>query len=89
MTMQLVQIPADLLPTIKIPKQRMAQELTKELALQLYREQLISFANAHRLANMSKIEFHYLLGDRQIPRHYDEDEYADDLQTLADWRRRS
>lgn len=77
-----IQIPDDVLPAIKIPKQRVAQELTKELALQLYRERLLSFANAHRLAAMSKLEFHHLLGERKIPRQYDEEALLADLQTL-------
>lgn len=87
--MSYLNIPDDLLPTIKIPQQRMTNELLKELALQLYRERLISFANAHRLADMSKIEFHYLLGQREIPRHYDETAYDNDLQTLAQLRKNS
>ena len=76
------QIPEAYLVGIKIPKYRLQHELEKELALQLYREGLISFANAHRLAKMSKLEFHFLLGEREIPRQYDLDEYEQDLKQI-------
>ena len=64
-------IPLDVLNSVKIPRNRLKVGLLREMALQLYRENMISFANAHRLADMTKIEFHYLLGERQIPWQYD------------------
>jgi predicted HTH domain antitoxin len=47
--------------TAKIPCQHLKKELIKELALQLYREGIVAFANARRLADLSKIEFHYMV----------------------------
>lgn len=79
-------IPEEMLVAVKIPRNRLKKELKRELALQLYRENMISFANAHRLANMTKIEFHYLLGDRQIPRQYDIEDYEKDREHLAQWQ---
>lgn len=79
-------IPEEMLVAVKIPRNRLKSELKRELALQLYRENMISFANAHRLANMTKIEFHYLLGDRQIPRQYDIEDYEKDQEHLAQWQ---
>ncbi len=70
----------------KIPRKQWEPKVKKELALQLYREGLVSFANAHRLAGMSKIDFHYLLGDCKIPRQYDIEDYEKDLENLAEWR---
>ncbi len=81
-----IEIPEEIAASIKLPKHRLNGELVKELALQLYRERMISFANAHRLAGMSKVAFHHLLGDRQIPRHYGEDAYEQDLDALTEWR---
>jgi len=72
--------------SVKIPKKRWQIELKKELAIQLYREGLISFANAHRLAEMSKTDFHYLLGEREISRQYDIEDYEKDLENLAKWK---
>ncbi len=79
-------IPEDILVSIKIPRNRLKTDLRRDLAIQLYRENLISFANAHRLADMTKIEFHYLLGERQISRQYDVEDYEQDLENLAQWR---
>jgi predicted HTH domain antitoxin len=66
-----IDIPEEVLIAVKIPRDRLKTHLKRELALQLYRENMISFANAHRMADMTKIEFHYLLGERRIPRQYD------------------
>lgn len=79
-------IPEDLLVGVKIPRNRLENDLKRELALQLYRENMISFANAHRLAGMTKIEFHYLLGERQIARQYDLQDYEKDLENLSKWQ---
>ena len=79
-------IPEAVLSGVKIPRTRLKRELKRELALQLYREQMISFANAHRMADMSKIEFHHLLGERQIPRQYDVEDYEKDMEHLARWK---
>ena len=56
-----LQIPEKAMLTAKIPCQHLKKELIKELALQLYREGIVSFANARRLADLSKIEFHYMV----------------------------
>ena len=74
--------------TAKIPRQHLKRELMKELALQLYREGIVSFANARRLAGLSKIEFHYLLGERHIRRQYDISDYETDLENIDAWRDR-
>jgi predicted HTH domain antitoxin len=86
MKMISLSIPEDIMMSVKIPKKRWQIELKKELAIQLYREGLISFANAHRLAEMSKTDFHYLLGEREISRQYDIEDYEKDLENLAKWK---
>nr|QNO41793.1 hypothetical protein EABBNKNM_00008 [Methanosarcinales archaeon ANME-2c ERB4]QNO42717.1 hypothetical protein APGODIHH_00006 [Methanosarcinales archaeon ANME-2c ERB4] len=72
--------------TAKIPRQHLKRELMEELALQLYREGIVSFANARRLADLSKIEFHYLLGERHVLRQYDISDYEKDLENIDAWR---
>lgn len=76
-------IPEELLISFKVPKQSWEAELKKELAVQLYREGLISFGNARRLSGMSKWDFHDLLGIRRIPRQYDAEDFEDDLKTVS------
>jgi len=87
MKMIALEIPDEILFDLKIPKERWDTELRKELALQLYRERLLSLGNARRLAGLTKLEFHFLLGERQIPRHYDLEEYRKDLENLEKWER--
>lgn len=78
-------IPESVLTAVKIPRTRLKTDLKRELALQLYRESMISFANAHRLADMSKVAFHHLLGERQVPRQYDVEDYEKDMENLVRW----
>ncbi len=79
-------IPEAVLTAVKIPRTHLKADLKRELALQLYRESMISFANAHRMADMSKTEFHHLLGERQIPRQYDVEDYEKDMENIACWK---
>ena len=50
-----IEIPEDILLELKIPKHRWGIELRKELALQLYRENVLPFGHARRLAGMTNI----------------------------------
>lgn len=81
-----ISLPEDILRSAKIPRQQWDAVLKRELALQLYREGMISFAGARRLAEMEKIDFHMLLGERQIPRQYDVEDYEQDLENVVAWR---
>lgn len=81
-----IDIPENIMLNAKIPKKRWQSELKKELALQLYREGILSFADARELTGLSRIEFHFLLGERQIPRQYDVNDLEEDLENLAKWR---
>lgn len=64
---------------IRLPEERIAQELLKELALALYAQGFLSFGKARELAGMGKYEFSQLLGKRGILRHYGQEELEDDL----------
>ncbi|HMW06200.1 MAG TPA: UPF0175 family protein [Leptospiraceae bacterium] len=77
-----LEIPSDILFHIRIPENKLILELKRELAVQLYRDNLLSFANCSRMAEMTKVEFHFLLGEKKIPRHYDVDDFNQDLETI-------
>ena len=79
-------IPGDALAAAKIPRHRLESELRKQLAMQLYREGLISGAGASRVAGVAKAEFQYLLGECGVPQQYGVDDYRQDLEHLAAWR---
>lgn len=74
-----LQIPDAVAQAIRLPEERMGQELLVELAVALYARGLLSFGKARELANLGKYEFGRLLGQRGIPRHYGREELQDDL----------
>lgn len=77
--MKLVEIPEDVLTSIKIPKKELEKQIKIDLAMVLYQREAISLGNARKLASMSKWEFLEELGRRKIPRHYTEKELEEDL----------
>lgn len=58
------------------------QAIRQEIALQLYDRQIFTFGQARRLANLSVWEFQQLLGQKNIPRHYDKEDLAQDMATI-------
>ena len=78
MSLQL-SIPDSVLQAIRLPEQRIEQELLHELAIALYVQDLLSFGKARELAQMDKYEFGQLLAQRGAVRHYTLEELDDDL----------
>jgi predicted HTH domain antitoxin len=78
MSLQL-QIPDAVAQAIRLPEERMGQELLVELAVALYAQGLLPFGKAKELAAMRRHEFSRLLGQRGVPRHYGREELEDDL----------
>ena len=74
-----LQIPASVVQAIRLPENRIKQELLTELAVALYFHEILSFGKARELAGMGKYEFGRLLGQRGICRHYGTDDAKDDL----------
>jgi predicted HTH domain antitoxin len=59
-------------------------ELSQEIAVLLFQKEKLTLGLASRLARMSQIQFQHLLASRQIPIHYDEQDFEDDLKTLEE-----
>ena len=74
-----ITIPDSIIHAIRLPEDRISQELLIELSISTYRGGLLSFGKARELARLGKFEFAQLLGQRGIPRHYGRDELEDDL----------
>ncbi len=72
-------IPDSVLQAIRLPEQRVEQELFQVLAAALYEQDLLSFGKARELAQMDKYEFGNLLGKKCITRHYSQEDLEDDL----------
>ena len=59
-----------------------AQEIRRELAVQLYAQGKLSMGKARELADMTVYEFQCLLGSRGIPVNYGVEDFLDDLDTI-------
>ncbi len=69
-----ISIPDSILQSIRLPEKRLESELLKELALSIYQQELLSFGKARELAKLEHYEFSKLLGERDIDRHYSQQE---------------
>jgi predicted HTH domain antitoxin len=58
----------------------MEPRLRAELGVALYAQSLLTFGKASELAGISRHRFAELLAQRQIPRHYTEQDLAQDLE---------
>lgn len=58
------------------------EELAVEMAVHLFEIEKLTFGQAARMAGMNHLEFQKLLGSRQIPLHYDVEEFRKDVETL-------
>lgn len=74
-----LQIPRSVADALSLPEGRKNEELRRELAVTLYREEMLSFGKARELAGLSKYDFGQLLGERSVERHYGPEELAEDL----------
>lgn len=72
-------IPRSVADALALPEGRKNEALRRELAVTLYREEMLSFGKARELADLSKYEFGQLLGERSIERHYGPEELEEDL----------
>ena len=60
------------------------QELRRELAIHLFQQGKLSFGKAREMAGMTAWAFQQYLGVREIPVHYDVQDYEQDLATLKE-----
>ncbi len=72
-------IPDEVLETLKMPKDRVEEELKKELGFLLYYHGLASMGIARKLAGLTKWEFIEGLAKRGMQRHYTEKELQEDI----------
>jgi predicted HTH domain antitoxin len=74
-----ISISDSILQALRLPEQRIEQELRRELAIALYTQDILAFGKARELAEMDKYEFGQLLARRTVVRHYSFEELNDDL----------
>ena len=78
----ILEISSELAEALRVPQSERLPRLRRELAVRLYQKGLLSFGKAREWAQMSKWEFHFLLGEEGIVRSYDVEELEADLKTL-------
>jgi len=72
-------IPDSIARSLRLPEGEAEQRLRCELALAVYAQGILSFGKASQLAGFSRFHFAELVAERGIPRHYSEEELAEDL----------
>ena len=82
MSTLVLEIPRELVESLRIPPAEQQERLKHELSIRLYQKGILSFGKARQLAGMDKWEFHFLLGSEGITRSYDVEELEQDLETL-------
>jgi predicted HTH domain antitoxin len=60
------------------------EELRRELAIHLFQQGKLSFGKAREMAGMTIWAFQQLLGSRDVPIHYDLEDYEADRSTLKE-----
>ena len=72
-------IPESVLQGLRVPRGEAEERLKTELAVALYRQQILPLGKAAELAGSSRIVFGALLGHRGVPRHYGTEDLDGDI----------
>lgn len=62
-------------------------ELKQEIAVMLFQKEKLTLGQASRLAGMNQLQFQHLLASRQIPVHYNVEDFEADIKTLGEMGR--
>ncbi len=73
-------IPESIAKSLRLPAPEIEPRLRTELAVALYAQGILPFGKAAELAEVSRFAFADLVTQRNIPRHYTEDDVAQDLE---------
>lgn len=72
-------IPESIAASLRLPPPEVEPRLRAELALALYAQEILSFGKASELAELDRFDFADLVTNRNIARHYSEEELTEDL----------
>lgn len=62
-------------------------EMRQEIAILLFQREKFTLAQASRFALMNSVAFQHLLASRQIPVHYDVEDFEQDIKNLREMGR--
>jgi len=74
-----LRISDSIVQSLRLPEAEIAARLRTELGIALYAQGALSLGKAAELAEMSRILFGELIAQRGIPRHYGDEDLAQDL----------
>ena len=77
MTMTL-EVPDGIQEAMRVPEPERQARLLVEWACALYQREILAFSKAAELARQSQFRFGHSLTERGIPRHYSEQDLAED-----------
>ena len=77
-----IEIPEELAIGFRLPPMQIELHLKRELAIHLVREGICSSAQGAKLAQMSRLAFERLLGERKIPWPGNIEDVKNDLKSL-------
>lgn len=75
-----IEIDDEVYEALNVPEDERQTAIKTELAISLYDRGILPFGKARSLAGFSKREFHRVLGEREIARHYTEEELDEDVE---------
>jgi predicted HTH domain antitoxin len=76
-----VEVPEELIRAAKLSGKSASPEITKILALELFREKIISIGKAAELSGISIQEFMDFAAKRDVPLHYELEDLENDQKT--------
>lgn len=80
-----IDIPENFPAAVKISQHELPEFIKKTLAIELYREGILSLGKAAEIAGVSsKWEMLTILSERRVPLRYTADDAAEDLETLKE-----
>ena len=77
--MPTIEVPGEVYDALNVPEGERKEVLRRELAVSLYDEGILSFGKARELSGLSHHDFHRILGERNIERHYTTAELNEDV----------
>ncbi len=77
-----MKLPYELITICKVRENELAAFLKRAIAIELFREGLVSIGKASEIAEVTRNAMMDLLGERRIPLHYTVNDLEEDVKTL-------
>lgn len=77
-----LEIPEQIVASLKIPSAELHERLRTELSIRLYQKGILGFGKARELSGLNKWLFQEILSKENVPLNYDADELEIDLETI-------